>query len=238
VQKRLLSGFLLVSLPTRNLDLRHALDPDMPPPSAAAPKKPMSAFMIFVSEKRAEFQAQNAGLSIVELTKAMGEAWKNMSDSDRTYWIQKADADRQRYDAEVAAQGPGAVPGAKQPAQPAFALPLKPPVQQPIQKPNKGPTKSNQKLQKGPVERKKRVQGILGKSYLINKSRMLQLAARAGVSRLSGLTYMELNDVYKKKLSEILGRASALAEHKKSRTIKVEDVVAAFALSGVQIFGA
>lgn len=183
--------------------------------------------MVFVAEKRAEFQAQNPALNMAELAKGMGEAWKNMNESDRKYWEQKADTDRRRYEAEVAAQGQGAVDVAKpkpipQPAQPA-AWPVNP----------KGPV-MKQTLKKVPKERKKRALRNDG----INKGRMLQLAARAGVARLSGLTYMELNEVYKKKLSEILGRASALAEHRKSRTIKVEDVVAAFALSGVQIFGA
>lgn len=179
--------------------------------------------MVFVAEKRAEFQAQNPALNMAELAKGMGEAWKNMNESDRKYWEQKADTDRRRYEAEVAAQGQCAVQLAK-------------PIPQPAQPPawSKGPVKQKPKQKKGPKEKKRRVVRNDG----INKSRMLQLAARAGVARLSGLTYMELNEVYKKKLSEILGQASALAEHRKSRTIKVEDVVAAFALSGVQIFGA
>jgi len=72
-----------------------------------APKKAMSAYMLWMNSAGRE-QAREAGhTSIGEIGKACGELWRGMGESDKAPWAEKAEADKKRYEREMAAYNGG-----------------------------------------------------------------------------------------------------------------------------------
>lgn len=45
-----------------------------------APKRAMSAYMLWLAEARQQIKEENPGISITDLTKRAGEKWKTLSD--------------------------------------------------------------------------------------------------------------------------------------------------------------
>lgn len=45
----------------------------------AAPKRPMSAYMLWLNASREKIKGDNPGISIIDLSKKAGEIWKGMS---------------------------------------------------------------------------------------------------------------------------------------------------------------
>lgn len=90
-----------------------------------APKRGLSAYMFFANDNREKVREENPGISfgktrafntithagdLVWLTfpvgqvgKMLGERWKNLSDTDRRPYDEKAAADKKRYEEEKAA---------------------------------------------------------------------------------------------------------------------------------------
>lgn len=90
-----------------------------------APKRGLSAYMFFANDNREKVREENPGISfgkdsriqchspceaLVWLTsrvgqvgKTLGERWKNLSDSDRRPYDERAAADKKRYEEEKAA---------------------------------------------------------------------------------------------------------------------------------------
>jgi hypothetical protein len=52
-----------------------------------APKKPLSAFMIFSSENRSRIKEENPDATFGEMGKLLGQKWKEMSEEDKTVEI-------------------------------------------------------------------------------------------------------------------------------------------------------
>lgn len=50
-----------------------------------APKKALSAYMIWLNETREEIKKDNPGISITELSKKAGLLWKNLDDKTVSY---------------------------------------------------------------------------------------------------------------------------------------------------------
>ncbi|PRW39212.1 non-histone chromosomal 6 [Chlorella sorokiniana] len=67
-----------------------------------APKRPLSAYMFFASDKRKELKETQPGLSLGEVGKATGEAWKELTDKEKEPYVKKAEADKARYEKEKA----------------------------------------------------------------------------------------------------------------------------------------
>ena len=47
---------------------------------ADAPKRPMSGYMLWLSEIREQIKGENPGISVTELSKVAGEKWKKIED--------------------------------------------------------------------------------------------------------------------------------------------------------------
>merc|ERR1712142_1261510 len=67
------------------------------------PKRPMSAYFLWLNEEgRDQLKKENPGMSITEIGKKCGEAWRDMSDAKKK-WEEKAKEMKEKYDAKYAA---------------------------------------------------------------------------------------------------------------------------------------
>mmetsp|Transcript_6080 Transcript_6080/g.10387 ORF Transcript_6080/g.10387 Transcript_6080/m.10387 type:complete len:105 (-) Transcript_6080:323-637(-) len=62
-----------------------------------APKRGMSAYMFFVQDKREGVKTAKPELAFGEISKELGAMWKALSDDEKTPYVEKAAADRERY---------------------------------------------------------------------------------------------------------------------------------------------
>jgi hypothetical protein len=67
-------------------------------------KKPMSAHMHFSLANRADVNEGQPDLSASEVTSTVATNWKALSADERSFWEEKAAADEERYQKELAAQ--------------------------------------------------------------------------------------------------------------------------------------
>ncbi len=58
-------------------------------------KRPVSAFLMFCSEKRKDIQKDC--MTLAESSKILGQMWKELSDTNKQPFIEKSDKDKQRY---------------------------------------------------------------------------------------------------------------------------------------------
>ena len=65
-----------------------------------APKKGMSAFMMFSNEHRNNIKAANPEATFGEIGRKVGEAWKALNDKQKAVYTKKAEEDKQRYESE------------------------------------------------------------------------------------------------------------------------------------------
>ncbi|KAJ3342298.1 Non-histone chromosomal protein 6 [Gonapodya sp. JEL0774] len=68
-----------------------------------APKKALTAYMLFAQEKRPEIKAANPDAGFGDMGKLVGAAWKNLSDAEKKKYQDKADVDKLRYERESGA---------------------------------------------------------------------------------------------------------------------------------------
>ncbi|KAI8067538.1 putative high-mobility group non-histone chromosomal protein, partial [Gongronella butleri] len=68
-----------------------------------APKRGLSAYMFFSQDKREQVKAENPNVSFGQIGKILGEKWGAMSEADKKPYVQKAEKDKARYEAEKAA---------------------------------------------------------------------------------------------------------------------------------------
>lgn len=66
------------------------------------PKRPMSAYFLWLNANRAKLQEQYKGLGLTELTKKAGEVWKEMTNDDKIKWQEEAVKRKKKYDEEMA----------------------------------------------------------------------------------------------------------------------------------------
>lgn len=68
------------------------------------PKKPAGGgFGVFVAEKRPEFQQACAGQPVTAVTKMAGEQWKKLSEAEQAPYKQKYEANKAKYETDMAA---------------------------------------------------------------------------------------------------------------------------------------
>ncbi|POY70702.1 hypothetical protein BMF94_6285 [Rhodotorula taiwanensis] len=72
-----------------------------------APKRNLSAYMIFSQDKRAEVKEENPDVSFGELGKLLGAKWKSVTPEEKKIYEDKAAADKTRYEKEKAAYQDG-----------------------------------------------------------------------------------------------------------------------------------
>jgi len=63
------------------------------------PKRPLSAYMFFCKDKRAEVK-QETGASFSELGKLLGGRWQKLSDEEKRPYEEQNEKDKKRYEAE------------------------------------------------------------------------------------------------------------------------------------------
>lgn len=66
-----------------------------------APKKALSAFMFFCNSERSKIRAEQPSLSITEVSKILGERWKELSSDDKKPFEEQAKEDKERYSEEM-----------------------------------------------------------------------------------------------------------------------------------------
>jgi hypothetical protein len=63
----------------------------------AAPKKNCSSYIFFCKDMRESVKSENPGLKGTEITKEIANMWKKLEEDDKGPFIEKAEADKQRY---------------------------------------------------------------------------------------------------------------------------------------------
>ncbi|KAL4231167.1 hypothetical protein ACF0H5_008749 [Mactra antiquata] len=72
-----------------------------PTPCIEVPKKPMTGYVIFASQRRQEIKASNPELTFPEVTRQMGQEWSRMLDADKQKYLKAANEDKLRYISEM-----------------------------------------------------------------------------------------------------------------------------------------
>ncbi|EDW10013.1 FACT complex subunit Ssrp1 [Drosophila mojavensis] len=70
------------------------------------PKRPTTAFMLWLSETREQIKRDNPGIKVTEIAKKGGEMWKELKDKSK--WEELASKDKQRYQDAMRNYKPGA----------------------------------------------------------------------------------------------------------------------------------
>eukprot|EP00887_Chlorella_sp_A99_P002324 scaffold10.g2324.t1 len=68
-----------------------------------APKRPQSAYFIFMNENREKIKKENPEATFGQIGKIAGEQWKALSDKEKEPYTKKAEKDKERYEKEKAA---------------------------------------------------------------------------------------------------------------------------------------
>ncbi|XP_076954823.1 HMG1/2-like protein [Bidens hawaiensis] len=93
---------------TKKSDAKLAVKKSAPKGKAAKdpnkPKRPASAFFVFMEEFRKQFKEENPNnKSVAAVGKAGGAKWKAMSDSEKAPYVAKADKRKKEYEKTLAA---------------------------------------------------------------------------------------------------------------------------------------
>jgi high mobility group protein B2 len=67
-----------------------------------APKRNMSAYFLYSIEARQSVKEENPDASFGDIARLISEKFKNLSEKERKIWDNKAAADKERYNAEIA----------------------------------------------------------------------------------------------------------------------------------------
>ena len=68
---------------------------------ANAPKRPLSAYIIYCQEQREMLKKKNPDLKATELTSQLGNMWKSLSDDKKKQYMTKHEKERERYQREM-----------------------------------------------------------------------------------------------------------------------------------------
>ncbi|KAJ1029921.1 hypothetical protein NDA16_000837 [Ustilago loliicola] len=69
--------------------------------ASGKPRRPLSAYLLFVNANRADRQAQNPDMSLTELTSQIAAEWRDLAPAQRTKWEAEAALLRQQYDSAL-----------------------------------------------------------------------------------------------------------------------------------------
>ncbi|KXS19850.1 high mobility group box, partial [Gonapodya prolifera JEL478] len=65
-----------------------------------APKRPLTAYMLFAQEKRPEVKAANPDATFGEMGKLIGAEWKKLDDSEKKKYQDRSNSAKAQYDKE------------------------------------------------------------------------------------------------------------------------------------------
>lgn len=68
----------------------------------SAPKRPMSAFLFFSQHKRRLIKEANPGMRNTEISRTLGQMWREASDEERAPHIEREAKEREKYKLEIA----------------------------------------------------------------------------------------------------------------------------------------
>mmetsp|Transcript_1761 Transcript_1761/g.3083 ORF Transcript_1761/g.3083 Transcript_1761/m.3083 type:complete len:389 (-) Transcript_1761:267-1433(-) len=68
----------------------------------SAPKRPMSAFLYFSQDKRRRIKENNPSIRNTEVSRILGEMWRNASEDERRPHIEKEKEEREKYKVAIA----------------------------------------------------------------------------------------------------------------------------------------
>ncbi|KAJ2159108.1 Non-histone chromosomal protein 6 [Coemansia sp. RSA 552] len=74
----------------------------------SAPKRALSAYMFFSQDKRNSVKEENPDIAFGDIGKVLGKMWREMDDSEKQPYVEKAAEDKKRYEAEKARAAPAA----------------------------------------------------------------------------------------------------------------------------------
>lgn len=77
-----------------------------PEKDANAPKRNMSAYLLYQNAMREQFKRENPGMTFGQLAKYTSHMYKNLTPAEKATWEARAQQDKVRYDAELAAYVP------------------------------------------------------------------------------------------------------------------------------------
>jgi len=66
-----------------------------------APKRPKTSYMFFAEKKRLEIREEQPDLKMTEVSKVIGERWKEVTPESKAKYVKKADKDKERYQEEL-----------------------------------------------------------------------------------------------------------------------------------------
>jgi len=69
---------------------------------ANAPKRNMSAYLLYQNAMRNAFKQENPGMTFGQLAKYTSCMYKNLTPEEKATWVQRAEADKKRYDEQIA----------------------------------------------------------------------------------------------------------------------------------------
>lgn len=74
---------------------------------ANKPKRPASAYFIFLESFREEFKKSNPDAKgVIKMTRAAGQKWKALTDDDKQCYVEEQKKRKEIYDAEMADYAP------------------------------------------------------------------------------------------------------------------------------------
>uniref|UniRef100_A0A3P8SVW9 FACT complex subunit SSRP1 n=1 Tax=Amphiprion percula TaxID=161767 RepID=A0A3P8SVW9_AMPPE len=65
---------------------------------SGGPKRPMSAYMLWLNSSRERIKSENPGISITEISKKAGEMWRQLGKDEKEEWETKAGEAKRQYD--------------------------------------------------------------------------------------------------------------------------------------------
>lgn len=68
----------------------------------SAPKRPMSAFLYFSQERRRIIKEKNPGMRNTEVSRVLGDMWRNASEEERNPHIEREAREREKYKVAIA----------------------------------------------------------------------------------------------------------------------------------------
>jgi len=77
-----------------------------PEKDANAPKRNMSAYLLYQNAMRDQFKRENPGMTFGQLAKFTSHMYRNLTPEEKAAWQGRASQDKARYDAEMAAYNP------------------------------------------------------------------------------------------------------------------------------------
>jgi hypothetical protein len=92
-KKSIFMSTVAFKLPASSTKTKKVRDP-------LAPKKGMSAFMMFSKEHRNKIKTDNPEATFADIGRKVGEDWKALNDKQKAVYTKKAEEDKQRYESE------------------------------------------------------------------------------------------------------------------------------------------